>query len=367
MNIKDYFLKGYLYFVGLFLALFILVVGLYVLYTNESQKFKKRELCLLAWSRNFDMELLNDFEKKTGIKVHLAKYGTNEELISKMRLSGGKGIDLIVPSDYAVNILYDLNLIKKIDKSRIPFLPKLYPGLVHGAEFKDEDLYGIPMEWGIYGLLFDKRLLDKYTVEQLEHIIIGLMKNPGILVGIPNDYVAVITFVYNYLVSQHEDIKKLSSVQLYNMLYDAMKKQKENIHLYSDTRIADAFSRGEVEVCFIQHGEYIQASMPTKYFIPISSGALISIEYFAIPNAAEHIDEAYEFLNYYFDKKIMAKNAEISLSFPSLKEALDEMDLDDCMKNIVRLIEYKKIPYYPSQNVLPEKDMISLWLSIKAL
>lgn len=340
---------------------------------KKKKKSSQRELSILCWSRNFDINLLNDFEKTTGIKIHLGRYSTNEELISKIKLNKSCGIDLIIPSDYAVQTLYKLDLIKSIDENKILFMDKLYTNFLECVKFDNNKIFAIPMEWGFYGFLIDKDLKYALTEDLFGTMLIenkdnfSLARNLNIKFCMTNDYVAAISYVYHYLKSKNNIKESDLTSTIYNKIRDYLINQKKYISLYSDTKGADAFTNKEINSGYVHHGEYIQSMNNSKFFFIPSSGALLSIEYFAIPKEASHIDEIYEFLNYYFNKKIMAKNAKISLAFPSIKDGILEMNLDENILEIIDKIINKKIKVYTANDVpLSEKDMLSLWLSIKS-
>ena len=56
------------------------------------------EVNVYAWPDYIWPEHMESFEKKTGIKVNLAKYGSNDEVLTKLKASKGKGFDIVFPS-----------------------------------------------------------------------------------------------------------------------------------------------------------------------------------------------------------------------------------------------------------------------------
>ena len=61
------------------------------------------ELYFYNWSNYYPPELLKKFEAETGIKVTLDVYDSNETLLAKLQ-AGAAGYDVVVPSDYMVDI-----------------------------------------------------------------------------------------------------------------------------------------------------------------------------------------------------------------------------------------------------------------------
>ncbi len=67
-----------------------------------------KELHVFSWADYWPTEdgnnYLKDFEAACGVKVTLDTYPSNEDLAAKLR-SGNSGYDVVVPSDYMVDIL----------------------------------------------------------------------------------------------------------------------------------------------------------------------------------------------------------------------------------------------------------------------
>src|SRR3546814_12733125 len=56
------------------------------------------ELLIMNWSDYMPQSFLDGFEKKTGITVKHTPFGSNEELLNKMRATKGRGFDLVAPT-----------------------------------------------------------------------------------------------------------------------------------------------------------------------------------------------------------------------------------------------------------------------------
>ena len=69
-------------------------------------------------SVNF-LDVNEDFEALTGIKVNYTLFSSNEELYTKLR-SGGTNYDVIVPSDYMIGKMINEGMLQKLDFENIP-------------------------------------------------------------------------------------------------------------------------------------------------------------------------------------------------------------------------------------------------------
>src|SRR5947207_2156848 len=79
------------------------------------------EVKMLTWSDYIDPEIPKQFAKETGIDVKIDVYEETEAMMAKLQAAGGdRQYDLVVVSDHAIPVLVKLELIRKIDLSKIP-------------------------------------------------------------------------------------------------------------------------------------------------------------------------------------------------------------------------------------------------------
>ena len=136
-------------------------------------------------------------KKKRGIKVNLNYYSSNEELIVKLKATGGRGYDLIVPSDYAVSILIKAGLVKELDKKKIDFWSTLNPSLT-GQFFDPENRYSVPFEWELYGFGIDKDYFKTHPLNPSWKLIFD-PKTVDYKISMINDAIEAVEFASFYL------------------------------------------------------------------------------------------------------------------------------------------------------------------------
>src|ERR1700745_4139841 len=78
-------------------------------------------LNLYIWSDYLADNTLSNFEKATGIKVHVAYYDTNETLETKL-LAGNSGFDVVVPSGSYLERQIKAGAFLTLDKTKLPNL-----------------------------------------------------------------------------------------------------------------------------------------------------------------------------------------------------------------------------------------------------
>ncbi|MEM6826292.1 MAG: extracellular solute-binding protein, partial [Pseudomonadota bacterium] len=115
-------------------------------------------LRLLTWGSYAPEELVQKFEERYPDITVEVTFSNNEEMIAKLRATGGAGFDLAQPSHdriYAAQLEY--GIYKPLDLSQINLDPM---SSVHLESVKanttiDGDVYAVPHQWGTSGLMAD--------------------------------------------------------------------------------------------------------------------------------------------------------------------------------------------------------------------
>lgn len=81
----------------------------------------KNEVEIYNYGDYVDPDLIDQFEKETGIKVVYDTYDTNEEMYPVIKNQAGV-YDVICPDTYMIERMGNEGLLAKLDKSKIPNL-----------------------------------------------------------------------------------------------------------------------------------------------------------------------------------------------------------------------------------------------------
>ncbi len=114
-------------------------------------------LRLLTWGGYAPEAVIKMFNAETGIDVKVTK-SNNEEMIAKLRATGGGGFDLAQPSqDRISGAQIEHNIYKPMDLSKIDsglFIASMLEGTKKNT-LVDGKVYGVPHVWGTSGLVLD--------------------------------------------------------------------------------------------------------------------------------------------------------------------------------------------------------------------
>jgi spermidine/putrescine transport system substrate-binding protein len=112
------------------------------------------EINVMFWSDELPEDLLKSFSEKTGIKVNFTGFGSNEELLNKMKSTKGEGFDLISPTLNRVPQWKELGVTQAWDLKKVP-VDRLNPAMLKAGEIWNLDGKGqhwLPHVWGTEGI-----------------------------------------------------------------------------------------------------------------------------------------------------------------------------------------------------------------------
>ena len=121
---------------------------------------QEKTLRLLTWADYAPADVVTQFEKESGYKVEVT-LSNNEEMISKLRATGGAGFNLAQPSqDRITGPQQEFGIYKAMDVSKLK--ADLFIGSMLDATKKnttlDAKVYGVPHIWGTEGLVVNTKL-----------------------------------------------------------------------------------------------------------------------------------------------------------------------------------------------------------------
>ena len=116
----------------------------------------ERVVNLAIWSNYLAPELLVEFQRRTGIKVQISNYSSNEELLAKLQ-AGASGYDLALPTDYMMFAMIKLGLLTPIDFTQLPNAKNLDKKF-YGKSYDPKNEYSVPYDWGTTGIAINRAL-----------------------------------------------------------------------------------------------------------------------------------------------------------------------------------------------------------------
>jgi len=308
---------------------------------SSSSKGEKRVLNVFNNGDYIAEDLINKFEKETGIKVVYDTYETNEIMYQKVKNSPGT-YDLIFPSDYMIEKMIKEDLLEKVNLSNIPNYSHIgdnYKNLVYDPNNE----YSVPYMWGTIGIIYDA---DKVTEPVDSWDILWNEKYTGDIFMFDSirDTLAISLARLGYSINSTDENEL-------NKAVDELIKQKPILQSYVMDEVKDNMINGSAALAAVYSGDavYIQEeakNLNLKYVVP-KEGSNIWFDAMVIPKGAKNKTESEEFINFLCDPENAKTNVEyIGYATPNISayELLDEETKND-------------ETVYPSKEVLDKTEI----------
>jgi spermidine/putrescine transport system substrate-binding protein len=133
--------------------------------TPADAPIESGELLMANWVDYSDPKNFKDYEKEFGLKVNVSGFGSNDEILAKLR-AGGSKYDIISPTGYAVKTMADLGLIIPLTHELIPNLSNLSPAFKE-TDYDPGNKYSVAKDYGVTSFywLTDKTDFDGKTIK----------------------------------------------------------------------------------------------------------------------------------------------------------------------------------------------------------
>jgi spermidine/putrescine transport system substrate-binding protein len=308
----------------------IAIAGLAALGVLATVPAQAETLRLLTWGSYAPEELIQKFEAKyPDINVEVT-FSNNEEMIAKLRATGGAGFDLAQPShDRIFAAQQEYNIYKPLDLSKID-TSNMQAALLNGVKANttiDGEVYAVPHQWGTSGLMTNKSMAPeisawgdlcdpkykgKTSMRLKRTILLGMAFDMG------EDPFAA-----------YADLDKYQAIL--DKVADKLIACKDNIKAYwkGGDDLSAMMLSGEIvasetwdSTAYKLYGEN-----PDIVFVPPATGALAWIDTFALPRKGEADDAAYKWINFVMETenvKIMSASTGAIAAVNGGKELLPD-------------------------------------------
>ncbi|MGD0664568.1 MAG: spermidine/putrescine ABC transporter substrate-binding protein [Rhabdochlamydiaceae bacterium] len=338
----------------------LLIFGI-LYWPEETFLSNNRAINVFAWGDILDPAIVADFQKETGIKVNMNFYASNEEMIVKLKATGGQGYDMIIPSDYSVEILAKEGLLKELDKSKLNFLPNLNPKLVN-LPFDPGNVYSVPFEWELYLIGIDKTYFANRSYDPSWKMVFDT-DNINYLITMINDPIQSIDLVSFYLFG---NVTTINDQQLSDVT-DLLIAQKKHVNAYADFR-ADYFLATKNSVAVIASSSYLWRTMkkfPFVGYVLPKEGSVITIENLCIPKPSKKEHLTYQLMNYLYTRASMKSHYDTFSIFPATTDVIDDLNESEDTHRLLTMEgdEFKNLRF--TTVVASQEKIRDAWVKIK--
>ncbi|TCV98107.1 spermidine/putrescine ABC transporter substrate-binding protein PotF [Biostraticola tofi] len=282
-----------------------------------------KTLHVYNWSDYIAPNTVPDFEKQTGIKVVYDVFDSNEVLEGKL-MAGSTGFDIVVPSASFLERQLSAGVFQPLDKAKLPNYKNLDPELLKLISQHDPDnKYAIPYMWATTGIGYNVEkvkaaLGTDAPVNSWDLVLkpenLEKLKSCGVsFLDAPTEIYAT---VLNYL---GKDPNSSNAEDYSGAANDLLLKLRPSIRYFHSSQYINDLANGDTCVAIGWAGDIMQAANRAKeakngvniaYSIP-KEGALAFFDVLAIPADAKNTEEAYQFINYLMEPKVIAQASDL--------------------------------------------------------
>lgn len=250
------------------------------------------QLNIYTWTAYLSPRVVQGFEGEFHCKVNYDLYDSNEALLAKLQ-AGNVEYDLVMPTDYMVEILIRQGLLAPLDKSRLSVAWRNVDPRFLGQSCDPKNEYSVPYAWGTTGLAYRSDLVKEkitswdalFDPRFAGHIL--LLDDTREVFGM-----ALKKLGYSLNTTNPEEIRRAR---------DLLLAEKPLVKGYNSSNFEQDLVSGDAWIAQAFNGNLTFAvrDEPRIVYVIPREGATISFDSACIPHNAPHKDLAHEFINYF--------------------------------------------------------------------
>jgi spermidine/putrescine transport system permease protein len=287
-----------------------------------------------------DPEVIEMFQKETGIEVIYEEYETNEVMYPKVA-SGAISYDVLCPSEYMCQRMLEEDFLRPIDMDSLKNKDNIGDEFWEICRSVDPDnRYFVPYSWGTIGILYNKKMVDE-PVDSWSILWKEKYKGNILMQNSVRDALGITLKYLGYSLNS-TDLDELTEAR------DMLVRQKPLVQAYVVDQVRDKMIGNEAALGVIYSGEarISQASNPDLEYVIPKEGSNIWVDGWVIPKNARNVENAQKWIDFMCRPEIAKMNFEFMtystpntkvrdlLTDPALKDSdilfPSEEDLKDC-------------------------------------
>jgi len=325
-----------------------------------AENAEEKVLNIYTWETYIDDATLAKFAEQTGIKINYAPMGSNDEAIAKLQMNGGSEYDIVLVSDYVVDILRKAELLHELNKDNVQNYANLNPAYVN--QFYDPDnAYAVPYMAGSPLIVYDKEKIG-FEITGYEDLWDERLKDNVVLIDDARVIVGITlkTLGESFNVTEPAVLEKAK---------EKLMGLHKNIHAFDYDTPYNILLSGEANVAFMFTPQ-VQTAMDGNPDLSVcypKEGLGFGIDCMLIPVNAPHPKNAEMFLNFMMQPEIAANCAMVQ-AYMNPNLAAEQFLPEGYLNNPVLFIPQEKLGTPEIIHDVGEAEAIyqEIWTEFKA-
>jgi putative spermidine/putrescine transport system substrate-binding protein len=280
-----------------------------VLATSISTMAEAKTLTISWWGYNGDKlnaNIVEPFKKICGCDI-VFETGNNADRLNKLKLRGGKGVDVIYLTDSYSQIGIAEGLFQKVDAAKLTNLADLYD-----LAKDPQGGYGPAYTIGRVGIVYDAAKVNP-AISSWNDLWREDLKSAVTLPGITTTAGPMVVLQ----AAKHAGVDAFSDT---DKAFAAIEALKPNVakNYNTGSELVNLISTGEAKVAIAQDFTLVsmKAAVPTMTWASLSDGDIATLNTVNIPAGSENVELAHQFINFILSKDVQQLEAEQGVDAP---------------------------------------------------
>ncbi len=236
------------------------------------------------------------------VRVNYTTYASNEDMYAKLK-SGAVRYDIIIPSDYMIELMIEEDMLEELNFSNIPnykYILDDYKNLFYDPENK----YSVPFSYGMIGIIYNTSMVDG-TPNSWN--IMWDERYSGKILNFNNPRDAFGTAMYRLGIdvntTSHDD---------WDLAFEALKTQKTLVQSYVMDEVFNKMKGASAAIAPYYAGDFLTMygdNEDLAFFYPCE-GTNVFVDAICIPRGTQHKDVAEAYINFLLSEDAAVANAE---------------------------------------------------------
>jgi spermidine/putrescine transport system substrate-binding protein len=277
----------------------------------EQKVARSNNLNVFCWSEYIPQAVIDEFTKETGIKVAVANYSSNEEMLAKL-MAGGGNYDILQPGEYVVGALVKDNLLHPLDRAMLPNLRNIAPQFLD-RPFDPGNKFSVPFMAGTVGIVVNTDLVED-DIRGFADVFQEKYHQKIVVLDDPREIVTWGLLARGVPINEATD-ENLAKVK------PLLAKWLPLVKFYDSRSPKTALLNGDAALGVVWGGEaaiLLNADKKFQWVLP-SEGTHLFIDSLVIPKTSRNPGNAQAFMNFILRPDI---SRQISDAFPYLNPNL---------------------------------------------
>jgi spermidine/putrescine transport system substrate-binding protein len=258
-------------------------------------------LSVYTWADYIKPELLKRFERETGCRVVIDTFESNEAMYAKLK-AGATGYDILTPTSYMVSLMFDQDMLLRLDRDRLPNIRHVDPELLKITIDKAMD-HSVPYMLVNSGIAYlegrvkDVRptwnMFDRADLKGRMTMFNDMRESIG---------AALKSLGYSINSVDEKELQEAEAVLL---------RWKKNLAKFDNEQYKFGLASGEFLLVHAWNGDVFQVrkeNPDVRFFVP-EEGTVISCDDLVIPKSARQPGLAHALINFLHDPRVAAENS----------------------------------------------------------